>query len=278
MVSIHPIQTGTVQIRSAQLRGRGRGFLRQVNMLLDKSWTEPLPIYAWLIEHPEGFLLVDTGETARTASASYYPRWHPYYRLALRMSVRPHQEIGSQLLSLGIQAGEVSKVLLTHLHTDHAGGIPHFPSSRFLVNAAEHKYARGTPGRLRGYLPQHWPTWFQPDSIPFQPVPFGPFNHSYFVTAAKDVIVIPTPGHTPGHVSVLVKLDGLNVLVAGDATYTEGTLLHRQVDGVSPDEGLALRTINNILQLSQERPMVYLPSHDPESVVRLRALSTLQAA
>jgi len=122
------------------------------------------------------------------------------------MNVRPHQEIGSQLRSLGIQPGEVSKVLLTHLHTDHAGGIAHFPSSSFLVNASEHKYARGTPGRLRGYLPQHWPTWFQPASIPFQPVVFGPFNHSYFATAAKDIIVIPTPGHTPGYRSRLARI------------------------------------------------------------------------
>ena len=67
LVSIHPIQTGTVQIKSMQRRGRGHGFFGQVNMLLDRSWTEPLPIYAWLIEHPEGLLLVDTGETARIA-------------------------------------------------------------------------------------------------------------------------------------------------------------------------------------------------------------------
>jgi len=277
MVSIHPIQTGTVQVKSAQARGRGRGFLRQVNMLLDRTWTEPLPIYAWLIEHPEGFLLVDTGETARTASESYYPKWHPYYRLALRMNVRPDEEIGAQLLSLGIKPTEVGTVLLTHLHTDHAGGIRHFPSSRFLVNEAEHKYARGTLGRLRGYLPQHWPTWFQPNAIPFQPVAFGPFGHTYSVTAAKDIIVLPTPGHTPGHVSVLVMLDDLCVFLAGDTTYTEATLLHRQVDGVSPDERLALRTIDNILQLSRERPIVYLPAHDPESVLRLGASSAIQA-
>ena len=277
MVSIHPIQTGTVQVKSAQPRGRGRGFLRQVNMLLDRTWTEPLPIYAWLIEHPEGFLLVDTGETARTASGSYYPKWHPYYRLALRMNVRPDQEIGAQLPSLGIKPAEVGTVLLTHLHTDHAGGISHFPSSRFLVNEPEHKYARGTLGRLRGYLPQHWPARFQANAIPFQPVAFGPFGHTYCLTAAKDIIVIPTPGHTPGHVSVLVMLDDLCVVLAGDTTYTEATLLHRQVDGISPDERLALRTIDNILQLSRERHIVYLPSHDPESVVRLRSLSTIQA-
>ncbi|HLE03116.1 MAG TPA: N-acyl homoserine lactonase family protein [Anaerolineales bacterium] len=277
MVSIHPIQTGTVQVKSAQPRGRGRGFLRQVNMLLDRTWTEPLPIYAWLIEHPEAFLLVDTGETARTASGSYYPKWHPYYRLALRMNVRPDQEIGAQLPSLGIKPAEVGTVLLTHLHTDHAGGISHFPSSRFLVNEPEHKYARGTLGRLRGYLPQHWPARFQANAIPFQPVAFGPFGHTYCLTAAKDIIVIPTPGHTPGHVSVLVMLDDLCVVLAGDTTYTEATLLHRQVDGISPDERLALRTIDNILQLSRERHIVYLPSHDPESVLRLGASSTVQA-
>ena len=88
-MQIHPIRTGTVSVHERQREGRGYGLRRSARTLLDRHWTTPLPIYAWLIEHPEGPILVDTGETARTATAGYLPRWHPYYRLAVRFHVRP---------------------------------------------------------------------------------------------------------------------------------------------------------------------------------------------
>ena len=64
---IHVIQTGTVAIKQRQIHGVGHGFQRRLNTLLDSHWTEPLPIYVWVIEHPEGAIVVDTGETARVA-------------------------------------------------------------------------------------------------------------------------------------------------------------------------------------------------------------------
>jgi hypothetical protein len=117
-LKIHAIQTGTVRVKVCQRVGRGRGSLRQVNILLDPSWTEALPIYAWAVETPEGIVLVDTGETARTGEPGYFPRWHPYFRLAVRLDVTPEQEVGPQLLKLGIRPGDVRTVILTHLHTE----------------------------------------------------------------------------------------------------------------------------------------------------------------
>lgn len=64
-MKVHAIQTGTVAVRPRQQRGEGRGAARLARVLMDRSWTDPLPIYAWLIEHPEGLIVVDTGETAR---------------------------------------------------------------------------------------------------------------------------------------------------------------------------------------------------------------------
>ena len=85
-MKIHAIQTGTARVRTSQLVGKGRGVMRQVNILLDREWSEPLPIYAWAIETSEGVVMVDTGETARTAEPGYFPRWHPFFRLAASLS------------------------------------------------------------------------------------------------------------------------------------------------------------------------------------------------
>src|SRR5262245_4259959 len=135
---IHAIQTGTVAITQSWRRGKGRGTLRRLNTLLDRRWTEPLPIYAWAIEHPEGLIVVDTGETACAAQPGYFPAWHPYLRFAVRERVVPEEEIGPQLRTLGFDPRDVRWLVLTHLHTDHAGGLAHFPGAEILVTRTEY--------------------------------------------------------------------------------------------------------------------------------------------
>ena len=73
-MNIHAIQTGTVAITTKWREGKGHGRLRLVNTLLDREWTERLPIYAFAIEHPEGVIIVDTGETATRRPARLLPR------------------------------------------------------------------------------------------------------------------------------------------------------------------------------------------------------------
>lgn len=275
-MKIHALQTGTVRVKASQRVGRGRGSMRQLNILLDRSWTEPLPVYAWAIETAEGVIVVDTGETARTREPGYFPRWHPYFRLAARLDVVPEQEVGPQLFGIGIRPEDVRTVILTHLHTDHAGGLHHFRKSEILVCDEELRLAKGFAGRLRGYLPNRWPDWFAPQSIDFAPDPFGPFDRSRRVTSDGRVVIVPTPGHTPGHVSVIAVTGDVSYFLAGDATYTQQALVEGQVDGVSPSEAVSLRTMQTIVRLAQEQPTVYLPTHDPESADRLANASTVR--
>jgi glyoxylase-like metal-dependent hydrolase (beta-lactamase superfamily II) len=268
---VHAISTGTVSITSRQRRGEGSGPLRPLRTMLDREFTEPLPIWVWAIEHPEGVIVVDTGETARTGEPGWFPRWHPYYRFALKLDVSPEQEIGPQLRERGIDPGDVRKVVLTHLHTDHAGGLDHFPNAEFLVSATERRLAAGTMGRLRAYLPHRWPEWFAPTAVEPRAEPFGPFRRSLAVTDSGDVRIVPTPGHTPGHLSVVLDEGEQLVFFAGDTSYSEGLLLEGVPDGVCPDPDVARATMAQIRELAAERPTVYLPAHDAEAGERLEA-------
>ena len=275
---IHAIQTGTVAIKERQRQGVGHGIRRRLNTLLDKTWTEPLPIYAWVIEHPEGIIVVDTGETARVAEPGYFPWWHPYYRLGIRAWVRPEEEIGPQLQALGIQPIDVRWLVMTHLHTDHAGGLHHFPKVEILVSRTEYQLASGTAGLVRGYLPNRWPTWFVPHLIDFAPQPPGPFPSSYSLTQAGDVVLVPTMGHTPGHLSVIVQDGSVSTFLAGDTSYTQKLLLDGVVDGVSGNDKVAQQTIQRIQKYLNSVPTIYLPSHDSEAVTRLTNGSTAPMA
>ena len=268
MRKIHAIRTGLVQVRRPQMESRGRGLARIAHMLFDDDWSEWLPIYAWVIDHEEGIIVVDTGETSRVHERGYHPTWHPFYRRAVRFSVHPGEEIGPQLRALGIGARDVRQVVLTHLHTDHAGGLLHLTGSKTWVAERELKRASGLGGKLMGYLPHRWPKWWQPERIRFDRQPFGPFEQSMSLTKKGDVLIVPTPGHTPDHVSVVVCGEPAFFL-AGDTSYNQDLLLAGTVDGVSPDPEVSRRTLDNIVALAKQRPLVYLPSHDPASATRL---------
>ena len=86
---------------------------------------------------------------------------------------------------------------------------------------------------------------------------------------------MPTPGHTPGHISVVVNTEDATFVLAGDTSYSQSLLIKRIPDGVSPRPSVVIGTMDRILRLADSRPLVYLPTHDPESVERLAEKRTL---
>jgi N-acyl homoserine lactone hydrolase len=275
---IHAIQTGTVRVTERQREGVGPGPLRAVATMADRRFTEPLPILAFLVEHPDGLILVDTGETARATRRGYFPGWHPYYRLAVRFAIEADEEIGPQIERLGHSPRDVRWVVQTHLHTDHAGGLHHLHGSEVVVSRAEWAFATGRRGVLLGYPRRHWPDWLAPTTIDFDGPAFGPFAASRPLTEAGDVVLLPTPGHTPGHLSVAVRDGDRLVVLAGDASYSQELMLRGAADGVTDDPATARQTLARLRELAASEPTVYLPAHDADAPRRLAAREPVPAA
>ena len=271
-MKIHAIETGKVRVHERQREGIGPGPLRVLATLADPRWTDPLPIHSWLIEHPEGLILVDTGETAQALQPGWFTAWNPYFKLAVRVELTRDDEIDRQLGRLGFSPSDVKRVVLTHMHTDHAGGLEHFPDSEILLSRKEAEDSVGFRGQFNGYLPQHRPEWLTPTPIDFTDGIFGPFDSSRRLTNAGDVVLVPTPGHTPGHMSVAVDLGETLAFIAGDASYTQEAMLAGHADGVTQSVRTCEDTFARIRALAASRPTVYLPSHDPGSAGRLATL------
>src|SRR5260221_2856402 len=159
-MKVHAIQTGFVRIKSAQVEGHGHGLARRLAIFTDRSWIEWLPTYAWVIDHREGIIVVDTGQGTHLLETG--KSLHPYVRWKVAFRIDGEEEIGPQLRALGIGSRDVKRVVLTHLHMDHDGGLAHFPQSEILVAPGELRTASGWLGRLRGYVPNRWPAWFDP--------------------------------------------------------------------------------------------------------------------
>lgn len=266
-MKVHAIQTGFVRIKTAQVEGRGHGLGRQLAIFTDRNWTDWLPTYGWAIEHRDGVIVIDTGQGTHLLETG--KSLHPYLRWEVAFRIEREEEIGPQLRALGIGPRDVKHVVLTHLHMDHDGGLGHFPDSEILVSRGELHNARGWAGRMRGYLPNRWPSWFAPVPLDFKAEPFGPFASSKRLTVDGAVVAVPTPGHTADHLSVLVQVDDVTLFLAGDTSYNERLMLGGKVDGVSADEDVSGATLSALRSYAETHKTVYLPTHDPQSAERL---------
>ena len=262
-----PFRLGSSGSRQRRSKGAGQGLARRLAVFTDSNWTDWLPTYAWVIEHRDGVVVVDTGQGSHLLETG--KSLHPYIRWEVVFRIEREEEIGPQLRALGIGARDVKQVVLTHLHMDHDGGLSHFLNSEILVSRGELQTARGWAGRMRGYLPNRWPSWFDPVPLDLPAEPFGPFAASKRLTSDGDIIAVATPGHTANHLSVIVKVGDTTLFLAGDTSYNEDLMLRGRVDGVSADENISGTTLEAINRLTQSRRTVYLPTHDPQSAARL---------
>jgi N-acyl homoserine lactone hydrolase len=180
-------------------------------------------------------------------------------------------------VQLGIAPADVRWVVLTHLHTDHTGGLAHFRGNEILCTRRELAAARGFVGRLRGYVNNRFPSWFAPRAIDVDGEPYGPFPASRRLTDAGDVVLVPVPGHTPGQIAVVLHEDDHVVLFGGDSAYSQDLMLRGVVDGISPDEEGARTTMSLIRAFAAGTPTVYLPAHDPDTASRLAAREAVRA-
>lgn len=274
-IKIHAISTGQVAVTEAFLHAGHLGFLRKPNILFNRQFADWMPIYVWVIEHPEGIFVVDTGENNAVTHPDYFKGvgWLNEYinTHAFRFEVAREQEIDRQLAQLGIRSTDVRAVVLTHLHIDHTDGLRHFANTPVLVNRAE-------ANRPYNELPSLYPPTFTPTLIDPKPGLLPNFPTAHALTNARDLWVVETPGHSYGHCSVLLQTNGVDYLFAGDVSYSQAQLLTDDLPGANASLGQSRQTYQAIRQYAARQPLVYLPSHDAGAASRMASAAVLPTA
>jgi glyoxylase-like metal-dependent hydrolase (beta-lactamase superfamily II) len=273
--AVSVISAGTVQIRPEHPYGTRKPLYWW--LLTSRRWTPPRPVNVYVIEHAEGLILFDTGQDrASVTDTSYFPggaAGYLYHRLA-RFDIGENDTLTAQLAALGYVPADVDTAIVSHLHQDHIGGLHELTGSELLVSAAEWAELAKPAPELRGFLHRHIQLpglkWHQVSPEPTDDPALAPFTESLDVMGDGSLMLLPTPGHTAGSVSLLIRRAARPpLLLAGDLTYGAEIIQRGQLPGVGSRRRLA-ESSRKVLALAGQQPsLVVLPAHDPTAAQRL---------
>ena len=270
------ISTGTVQIRPEHV-----GPTRQNTFLwllfTARTWTPPRPINVYLIEHREGLVLFDTGQDiASVTDPTYFPggvTGYLYDRLAT-FAIEPAQTLTVGLRRLGYAPDDVHSVVLSHLHQDHIGGLPELRNADIVVADQEWQGMLKPFPAPRGFLRSHIELpglrWCRINPEPITDETVAPFRSGHDLFGDGKLVVLPTPGHTAGSQSLLVRRPGRPpMLMVGDLTYDDHLLRGGKLPGVGSKSAMreSVATVNALR--ARHPDLVVLPAHDPNAADRL---------
>jgi N-acyl homoserine lactone hydrolase len=216
------------------------------------SWLESperdalidIPVWSALLRTPEGLIVFDTGlhpVHVERPDATYGPN------SKVHITMTADDAIVGRLAALGVAPDEVTVVVNSHLHFDHAGNNRAFPNATFIVQGEQLAYAKGRPNFPAIY-------WDDP-ALRYMPT-------SGRARVAAGIEVVPTPGHAPGHQSLVVDLaETGRVVLCGDAAFTRANL--ERGEATAPDRPAAAASLALIRSLVKDDLERAFTSHDP---------------
>lgn len=267
--SVAVLSTGTVRIHPQH--PFGSRVPMPVWLVGSRRWTPPRPINVYLIEHERGLVLFDTGQDrASVTDPAYFPGGMTgflYGRLA-RFQIEPGETLLAGLAAAGRTPSDVRFAILSHLHQDHIGGIPYLPDTEFVVSRVEWEAMEAPRPEMRGFLRDHIDRGDRKfrliDFAPTDDPALAPFSGAYDLMGDGSLILLPTPGHTPGSMSLLVRRPGAApLLLVGDLTYEAELLEAGRIPGVGDKAGLHAASAMVRRLKERYRDLVLLPAHDP---------------
>jgi len=208
-----------------------------------------VPVSSFLVVHPQGRLLFDTGVHC-DALADPAARLGKRIASLFALRSRAGEDVVSQLAALALKPDDIRYVVNSHFHFDHCGCNASFPRAQFLVQRAELAAARAEPKR---YDPKDWDL----------PLDYREVDGEHDVFGDGSVLLLPTPGHTPGHQSLWIRAGGdAQFVLTGDACYTREHLEKTILPSNTYDAARMTESMGRLRSLRDREGATLLYGHD----------------
>ncbi len=210
-----------------------------------------VPVPCYLVEHPRGRLLFDSGLHPDTQS-------DPRGRLGgparvFEVEFEPGEEVGARLAALGVEARRIDFLVNSHLHFDHTGGNAQIPNARLVVQSREWEAGHRSDAIAANYYdPKDYDLGHEVLAVDGEHDLFGDGS----------VRCLPTYGHTPGHQALRVRLESGEVVLAADSCYLRRTLEELHLPAVASDRTAARESLLRLRRLEAAGARIFF-GHDP---------------
>jgi len=214
-----------------------------------------VPVPFFLIKHPKRNILFDLGNSLFVAE-NPEKHWgdvvNAYYPV-----MKKEQYVVNQLKKIGINPEDINYVILSHLHLDHAGGVGDFPNAVYVVQQKEYDWAYSPENNQKdAYIKADFD----------KPVKWKKLNgeetYDFFGDGTLEIWF--TPGHTPGHQSLMVNLENSGkFFLTADSCYTDENLNENILPGLVWDAELSMNVLKKLQEMQKDSNITIITGHDP---------------
>lgn len=265
-IKIHVLHTGRVRVDEALPFGgevQSKNPLAYTGLFRSKKHQVWLPVSCYLIEHPKGNVLIDTGWGTAMRGNQRKHLGLLHYQIN-KGDLPAGQAIHEQLAQRGLKPEDLDYVVLSHLHSDHADGL-HLvrQAKKIIVSQDEWLGAKADPKR---YVKKEW-DGISIDPFEFQPSTLGPKKRAFDLFGDGSIVFVHTPGHAVGLAATIISHNDEFVLLTSDVGYATKSWERLIMPGVRVDKQEVMASLKWVQQVAKDpRCRAAIANHDADVV------------
>lgn len=258
LIKIHVLHCGRVRVDEAlPFHKKPSNRLAPLGFLRSSKHQIWLPVSAYLIEHPKGLVLIDTGWHTNVRKLKEIPK-----RAIAVPELLEGQAIHEQLDKLGYKPSDLDYVFLSHMHGDHAGGLKLVRGAKKILTS--NLEMRDTEKHKMYYSKSAW-EGVNVETFSFNQAEYGHEKLAYDVFDDQTLIFVNTPGHTNGQSSTIIQNNGKFVLLCADTAYAKKSWEQQILPGIRMNTKKAKSSLVWVEEMSEQPNCVkVLANHDPD--------------
>ncbi len=260
-IKVHVFHCGEVGVDPAvPFRDVSKNPIAYTGLFRSKKLRIWLPVSAYLIEHPKGLILIDTGWSSDVREK---PIKHMTFRLygASKPVLPKGQAVNEQLLKLGIKTKELDYVFISHMDADHVSGLNLVKDAKRIL-VSEEEFNSVMKGNIR--YSKNFFKGINIKTFKMEDSQYGPFKKAFDVFDDGTVLMIDAKGHSAGNVITMIRNDEKFILLTADCGYSKDSWEKMRLPGPVYDKENMLTSLKWVNTMAKKKNCLgVLANHDP---------------